>query len=409
MEIEQILAPNMASKRAAFPFFLIVFSLQPNYLSSYNVSNIDLSPKGDKLVALIEIKGLLKRFKNVVAVNHINIEVKQGEMLTLLGPSGCGKTTTLRCIAGLEKPDGGEIVIDGKSMLSEGFVQPSKRGIGMVFQNYAIWPHMKVFNNIIYGLKLQKIDKKSIQERAQQVLELVGLDGLEDRYPSQLSGGQQQRVALARALIGNPKVMLLDEPLSNLDAKLREKMRFEIKSLVRRMGITSVYVTHDQAEAMVISDRIAVMDSGNIVQIGTAEDIYQKPANKFVADFIGTMNFISGEISQFLEDEASVYVRTEFSEKMMCRMPDVKKASLGEKVFASIRPEDVEVFAKPPQMKENLFKGTIAHKAYLGNFLYFFINVDGTMIRVQVPHYMPQEEGQDLYLFINPQKCMTLF
>ncbi|MEA3360577.1 MAG: ABC transporter ATP-binding protein [Thermodesulfobacteriota bacterium] len=360
-------------------------------------------------MALIEIKGLLKRFKNVVAVNHINIEVKQGEMLTLLGPSGCGKTTTLRCIAGLEKPDGGEIIIDGKSMLSEGFVQPSKRGIGMVFQNYAVWPHMKIFNNIIYGLKLQKIDKKSIQERAQQVLELVGLDGLEDRYPSQLSGGQQQRVALARALIGNPKVMLLDEPLSNLDAKLREKMRFEIKSLVRRMGITSVYVTHDQAEAMVISDRIAVMDSGNIVQIGTAEDIYQKPANKFVADFIGTMNFISGEISQFPEDETSVYVRTEFSEKMMCRMPDVKKASLGEKVFASIRPEDVEVFPKPPQMKENLFKGTIVHKAYLGNFLYFFINVHETMIRVQVPHYMPQEEGQDLYLFINPQKCMTLF
>ncbi len=190
--------------------------------------------------------------------------------MTLLGPSGCGKTTTLRCIAGLEIPEEGDIVIDGRPMLSEGFVQPSKRGIGMVFQNYAVWPHMKVYKNIVYGLKLQKMPRRTIQERAQEVLELIGLNGLEDRYPAQLSGGQQQRVALARALVRNPEVLLLDEPLSNLDAKLREKMRFEIKSLVRRMGITSVYVTHDQAEAMVISDRIVVMDSGNVVQTGTA-------------------------------------------------------------------------------------------------------------------------------------------
>jgi iron(III) transport system ATP-binding protein len=359
-------------------------------------------------MAFIEIKNLFKRFKSIVAVNHVQLEVIKGEMLTLLGPSGCGKTTTLRCIAGLERPEEGDIVIDGKPMLSEGFVQPSKRGIGMVFQNYAVWPHMKVFNNIIYGLKIQRLSKKIIRERAQKVLELVGLKGLEGRYPSQLSGGQQQRVALARALVGNPKVLLLDEPLSNLDAKLREKMRFEIKSLVRRMGITSVYVTHDQAEAMVISDRIAVMDSGNIVQIGTAEEIYQKPANKFVADFIGTMNFIPGEISKFLDDKTFVYVRTEFSEKMMCTIPKAQSARLGENVFASIRPEDIEVFSEPPEKKENLFKGTIINKAYLGNFLFLFIDVKGTMIRVQIPHYIPQEEGQDLYLFINPQKCVTL-
>ena len=242
-------------------------------------------------MAYIEIQNLFKRFKNTVAVNRIQLGVEKGEMLTLLGPSGCGKTTTLRCIAGLEKPEEGDIVIDGKPMLSEGFVQPSKRGIGMVFQNYAVWPHMKVFNNVAYGLKLQKKSKSEIREKTRDVLELVGLGGLEDRYPSQLSGGQQQRVALARALVRNPKVLLLDEPLSNLDAKLREELRFEIKSLVKRMGITSVYVTHDQAEAMVISDRIAVMDAGNVVQIGTARDIYQTPANKFVADFIGTMNF----------------------------------------------------------------------------------------------------------------------
>ena len=360
-------------------------------------------------MAFIEIQNLFKRFKNVVAVNRIQLEVNKGELLTLLGPSGCGKTTTLRCIAGLEKPEEGDIVIDGQPMLSEGFVPPSKRGIGMVFQNYAVWPHMKVFNNIVYGLKIQKLSRQSIQEKAKQVLELVGLDGLEDRYPSQLSGGQQQRVALARALVSNPKVLLLDEPLSNLDAKLREELRFEIKSLVRRMGITSVYVTHDQAEAMVISDRIAVMDSGNVVQIGTAREIYERPANRFVADFIGTMNFMSGEVVHVSQDTDAVYVRTEFSEKMLCTTNSITATTPGKKVYASIRPEDVEVFTEPPQVTENLFKGTIAHKAYLGNFLYFFVSVNETMIRVQVPHHLPQEEGQELYLFLNPQKCMILF
>ena len=360
-------------------------------------------------MAFIEIQNLFKRFKNVVAVNHIELAVNEGEMLTLLGPSGCGKTTTLRCIAGLERPEEGDIIIDGRPMLSEGFVEPSKRGIGMVFQNYAVWPHMKVYKNIVYGLKLQKIPKRRMQEKAQQVLELVGLDGLEERYPAQLSGGQQQRVALARALVGNPKVLLLDEPLSNLDAKLREELRFEIKDLVRRMGITSVYVTHDQAEAMVISDRIAVMDSGNVVQIGPPQQIYEKPANRFVADFIGAMNFMSGEVVQVLEDADAVYVRTEFSEKMRCKTPNIKTTTPGEEVYASIRPEDVEVFAEPPEAMENLFKGTIAHKAYLGNFLFFFVNVNGNMIRVQVPHHLPQEEGQELYLYLNPQKCMILF
>jgi iron(III) transport system ATP-binding protein len=360
-------------------------------------------------MAFIEIRNLLKRFKNVVAVNHIQLDVIEGEILTLLGPSGCGKTTTLRCIAGLEKPEEGNIVIDGKPMLSDGFVPPSKRGIGMVFQNYAVWPHMKVISNIAYGLKLQGIPRRSIQERAQQVLELVGLNGLEGRYPAQLSGGQQQRVALARALVRNPKVLLLDEPLSNLDAKLREKMRFEIKSLVRRMGITSVYVTHDQAEAMVISDRIAIMDSGNLVQIGTPHEIYEKPANRFVADFIGTMNFMPGEVVRVLRDTDTVYVRTEFSEKLQCKTPNVTATTPGKKVNASIRPEDVEVFTEAPQGKENLFKGNIVHKAYLGNFLYFFVDVGGTMIRVQVPYHLPQEEGQELHLFLDPQKCMILF
>ena len=359
-------------------------------------------------MAFIEIQNLFKRFKKVVAINHIQLEVQKGEMLTLLGPSGCGKTTTLRCIAGLEKPDEGDIIIDGKPMLSQGFVEPSKRGIGMVFQNYAVWPHMKVYNNVVFGLKIQKMPRQQINEKAKKVLELVGLDGLEDRYPAQLSGGQQQRVALARALVTNPKVLLLDEPLSNLDAKLREELRFEIKSLVRRMGITSVYVTHDQAEAMVISDRIAVMDSGNVVQIGTAQEIYKQPANRFVADFIGTMNFMSGEVVEVLQDRNAVSVRTEFSDKVVCMPPDSTSATPGTNVYASIRPEDVEVFTDRPEAAENVFRGNIVHKAYLGNFLFYFVSVNDTMIRVQAPHNLLQEEGQELYLFLNPKKCVIL-
>jgi iron(III) transport system ATP-binding protein len=360
-------------------------------------------------MAFIEIQNLFKRFKNVVAVNRIQLDIEKGEMLTLLGPSGCGKTTTLRCIAGLEKPEDGDIVIDGKPLLSKGFVQPSKRGIGMVFQNYAVWPHMKVFNNVAYGLKLMKISKSEIREKVQNVLGLVGLGGLEDRYPSQLSGGQQQRVALARALVRNPKVLLLDEPLSNLDAKLREELRFEIKSLVRRMGITSVYVTHDQAEAMVISDRIAVMHEGNVVQIGSAKEIYEQPANRFVADFIGTMNFISAEVNQIYQDKEQVSVRTDFSDNLLCMMHKGGEIKSGQKAYASIRPEEVEVYTEPPQERQNVFKGTIDNKAYLGNFLYLFVSVNSTKMRVQISHYLPQEEGQEIYLLLKSQKCKLLF
>jgi spermidine/putrescine ABC transporter ATP-binding subunit len=359
-------------------------------------------------MAFIEVIDLFKRFRKVVALDHIDLTVEEGEMLTLLGPSGCGKTTTLRCIAGLEKPDGGDIVIDGKSMLSQGFVPPSKRGIGMVFQNYAVWPHMKVFNNIVYGLKLQGASTAEIKERAQKVLELVGLEGLHERYPAQLSGGQQQRVALARALVRNPKVLLLDEPLSNLDAKLREKMRFEIKSLVRRMGITSVYVTHDQAEAMVISDRVVVMESGSVAQIGKPEEIYQTPASKFVADFIGTTNFLDGTAIEIMADTGEALIQTAFDRCLRCRLSDNQTAAVGQPVSISIRPEDVQLFTEAPSDQTNLYEGTISHRAYLGNFLYFFVGVMGVQIRVQALHHLPLNEGEEVFLYLNPAKCVIL-
>jgi len=359
-------------------------------------------------MAFIKIENLFKKFGSVKAVNHVWLEVNQGEILTLLGPSGCGKTTTLRCIAGLEKPDEGDVIIDGQSMFARGFVPPSKREIGMVFQNYAVWPHMRVFDNVAYGLKIKKLPKKVIKKKVGETLESLGLTGLEGRFPGQLSGGQQQRVALARALVGNPKVLLLDEPLSNLDAKLREKMRFEIKSLVRRMGITSVYVTHDQAEAMVISDRVSVMNAGDIVQVDTPEEIYKKPANRFVADFIGTTNFIVGEISEVVKERELVLVHTEFGQKMLCKIPDPAMTSTNKKVNISIRPEDIELFKEPREGGDNLFKGTIMHRAYLGNFLYLFVNVDHTMIRVQAPYGIEQKEGEELFLFLNPEKCVIL-
>ena len=359
-------------------------------------------------MAFIEIHGLFKRYKKVVAVNHIQLDVKEGEMLTLLGPSGCGKTTTLRCIAGLERPEGGDIRIDGKSMLAEGFVQPSKRGIGMVFQNYAVWPHMRVFNNVAYGLKIQNVPRDTMRDRAYQVLELVGLKGLEERYPNQLSGGQQQRVALARALIRNPKVLLLDEPLSNLDAKLREKMRFEIKSLVQRMGITSVYVTHDQAEAMVISDRVVIMDSGNVVQIGRPEEIYERPANRFVADFIGAMNFMPADVIDAPAGADTAVVQTAFNASLRCQKNPQAAPAPGTRVFASIRPEDVEIHAAPPADKENLFEGILTHTAYLGNFAYFFVNIMDIAIRVQASQRLTHKEGDKLFLRLNPEKCLML-
>ena len=265
----------------------------------------------------VEIKGLVKKFSHdVVAVDNVSFEVKKGEFLTLLGPSGCGKTTVLRCIGGLETPDEGEIIIDGQYVTSveKGIsVPPEKRGLGMVFQSYAIWPHMSVFSNVSYGLEMRAIPKREIRKRVMEVLEVVGLQDLAKRNATKLSGGQQQRVALARALAFNPRLLLFDEPLSNLDAKLRERMRFDLKRLVKEVGITSIYVTHDQAEAMAISDTILVLNAGKIVQKGDARTIYRRPINKFIADFIGVSNFLQGKVEE---------KKSEIKEKLQEKLKD---------------------------------------------------------------------------------------
>ena len=248
-------------------------------------------------MSTITISNVTKAFGDVVVLKEFDQVFQDKEFITLLGPSGCGKTTMLRMIAGFERPTSGEISIDGRVVSSDKtFVPPEKRDIGMVFQSYAVWPHMNVFDNVAYPLKIKKMPKEEIKERVDAILEVVHLSQYADRMPSQLSGGQQQRVALGRALVAEPKLLLLDEPLSNLDAKLRESMRYEIKEIQRRLGITVVYVTHDQVEAMTMSDRVFVINQGIIQQIGSPIEIYSHPANQFVADFVGKVNFLRGSV-----------------------------------------------------------------------------------------------------------------
>jgi len=248
-------------------------------------------------MASVTIKGVTKSFGKVTVLQEFNQKFEDGEFITLLGPSGCGKTTMLRLIAGFEKPSSGEIYIGDKLVSSENeFLPPEKRGIGMVFQSYAVWPHMNVFDNIAYPLKIQKIAKNEIEERVSQVLKIVHLDQYKDRFPSELSGGQQQRVALGRALVAQPEILLLDEPLSNLDAKLREEMRYEIKEITKKLKITVIYVTHDQIEAMTMSDRIVLINKGEVQQVAPPQEIYSNPKNMFVANFVGKVDFIKGKV-----------------------------------------------------------------------------------------------------------------
>jgi multiple sugar transport system ATP-binding protein len=298
-------------------------------------------------VALIEIEGVTKRFGRVVAVEQLSLRVEPGDFLTLLGPSGCGKTTVLRMIAGLEVPDEGEIRIKGEKVFSSGegiFIPPGKRGVGLVFQSYALWPHMSLFANVAFGLQVQGLDREHLQERVATILEYMHLRGMEKRFPQEMSGGEQQRVALARMLVTRPSIFLMDEPLSNLDAKLRMEMRAEIKRIHREAGATTVYVTHDQTEALTMSTRVAVMDRGILQQVDTPGRIYRSPANLFVADFVGspTINFVPGKI---IREEREVFFEGEAWRLSTPSMEDF----IGKEVVAAIRPEDLRISKKREQ------------------------------------------------------------
>lgn len=314
----------------------------------------------------IVIKDVKKAFDDVVVLNDFNAVFEDGEFITLLGPSGCGKTTMLRMIAGFEKPTKGEIYIGEMEVSSsKTFVPPEKRDIGMVFQSYAVWPHMTVFDNVAYPLKMKKMDHASINEDVEKVLEIVHLSQYSDRVPSQLSGGQQQRVALARALVAKPQLLLLDEPLSNLDAKLRDSMRFEIKEIQKKLKITVVYVTHDQMEAMTMSDRVIVINHGDIQQIGAPPEIYRYPANQFVADFVGKINFIratseNGQVT-FKDSKQSL---------------DYSGPVTGD-VVVGIRPENLRFISRNGD-----FLGTIVSKFYLGDVNDCRVDIGGEQLRV---------------------------
>ncbi|MBM4434136.1 MAG: ABC transporter ATP-binding protein [Chloroflexi bacterium] len=286
--------------------------------------------------AFLSIREVTKRFPNgTIAVDRVSLDVREGEMLSFLGPSGCGKTTLLRLIAGFEVPTSGEIWLAGKRLDT---VPPNRRGTTMVFQGYALFPHLSVFENVAYGLRVRRVSREDTTRRVERALGLVGLVGLGTRQPNQLSGGQQQRVAVARALILEPALLLFDEPLSNLDAKLREQMRFEIRALQQRLGITAVYVTHDQAEAMTLSDRIAVMRSGRIEQLGGPREIYEAPATRFVADFIGRATFLPGKVAEAANDRVGV----ELLGRMM-RMPVAGALAVGDAAQVMVRSEAVEI------------------------------------------------------------------
>ncbi len=345
----------------------------------------------------IQLQDVVKKFGTLEAVSHISLEIKDGELFTLLGPSGCGKTTILRLIGGFHRPDVGEIYFSSKAVSS---IPPYERNIGMVFQNYALWPHMTIFDNIAYGLKLKKLPRGDISSRVLQALKLVNLAGLEKRYPGQLSGGQQQRVALARALVLNPDVLLLDEPLSNLDAKIRIQVRAEIRKLQKELAITTIYVTHDQEEALTLSDRIAVINHGKLQQIGAPRDLYENPRNPFVADFIGINNLIPGEVRERGEAEGWFTVQTKVG-SLICRTDDAFQP--GDPCLISVRPETASISQSEAIPRDlNVIRGTVNFASYIGNTIRYDVEIgSGVLFKVDIQnpwHHRPFPVGDKVYI-----------
>lgn len=325
----------------------------------------------------VQLRKVCKSYdQEATVINNLDLEIKKGEFLTLLGPSGCGKTTTLRMIAGFESPTSGEIIIDNDNVTNKA---PFQRCVNTVFQSYALFPHMNIFDNVAFGLKMKKVSKDEIKDRVMEMLKIVQLEGYENRMPAQLSGGQMQRVAIARALINRPKVLLLDEPLGALDLKLRKQMQLELKHLQRQLGITFIFVTHDQEEALTMSDRIVVMNGGKVEQIGTPEELYERPVSKFVADFLGETNILEGEVIKLKETEVLLHLEQESD---IIRIPNHNYV-LGEKFIVSIRPERIKIKYTPEEgdvwlpcrLKERIYNGAvIKNVAILNNGKEILIN-----------------------------------
>jgi ABC-type Fe3+/spermidine/putrescine transport system ATPase subunit len=368
------------------------------------------SPEAIKL----QLRDVSKSFGAIKAVDGVSLNLREGQLLALLGPSGCGKTTTLRMVAGLERPTGGEIIVDGSVLANARMsVEPEKRKLGMVFQSYALWPHMTVFDNVAYGLRRNGYSRPDTERRVKEVLQVVGMPGYEERPATNLSGGQQQRVAVARALATRPKVLLFDEPLSNLDAVLRETMRFEIRSLQQRQGITAIYVTHSQEEALSIADVVGVMNSGRLVQFGPPEELYARPRNTFVASFVGLANTLQARV----ERSEKNHVLVGFGDTFRC--PVERPSGIGEErtrvgstVTVAIRPENIQL-AKPGS---NSFgdgssiqiPGKVISTTFSGNLIDYFVDTGAGQLRVQSMPPISAHAGDEVTLTTTGASCILL-
>ncbi len=347
----------------------------------------------------VEVKDVTKRFPGpggrpedeVVAVDDVSLQIRDGEFYSLLGPSGCGKTTTLRMIAGFEHPTAGEIYIHGKPM---GLTPAYQRNTNMVFQNYALFPHMNIARNVAFGLEMKKVDKVEVRHRVQEVLDMVRLPDFGPRKPDQLSGGQQQRIALARALVNRPEVLLLDEPLGALDLKLRKEMQLELKSLQQEVGITFVYVTHDQEEALTMSDRIAVMHRGKVLQVGGPTEIYERPNCRFVADFIGDTNFLDGVVEEQAGEEASIRV-----DEALCIVAQTERPlSPGARVTVAVRPEKIRLLPEPPKSEPNAFPVHVEQVVYVGTDTRFRVRLtEGVVLAVREQNVISEPDPTAYY------------
>jgi ABC-type Fe3+/spermidine/putrescine transport system ATPase subunit len=348
---------------------------------------------------MVELCDVTKRYGSLVANDHLTLRVRRGELLTLLGPSGCGKTTALRCITGHQRPDEGRVLIDGQDVTD---VPTYKRDLGMVFQNFALFPHMTVFDNVAFPLMIRDVPKEQRREMGMAALRLIRMEGLEARFPRQLSGGQQQRVGLARALVYQPKVLLLDEPLSNLDAKLREEMRFEIKELVTQLQITAVYVTHDQAEALALSDRVAIMNAGRLQQMGSPEEIYEHPRTLFVAGFIGLSNFITGQVAAQAGDRVRIVADS-------VELVTQGEGSLqpGQQVTMFIRPNQIEFAGQ--RTGENVLEAQVGKMTYLGEMTdYRLVLPNGWDLRLQAQGRQDLAPGTTVRIWLPPEHCRLI-
>ncbi|MEB3219170.1 MAG: ABC transporter ATP-binding protein [Nostocales cyanobacterium 94392] len=354
----------------------------------------------------VELSGVFKFFNKEPALHGIDLDVRQGEFFSILGPSGCGKTTILRLIAGFEKPDAGEVFIQGRLMAK---IPPHRRPVNTVFQSYALFDHLNVWDNIAFGLKLKKLRKAQIATRVQEALELVKMDSLRSRFPAQLSGGQQQRVALARALVNRPAVVLLDEPLGALDLKLRKEMQVELLNLHKNLGLTFIMVTHDQEEALSLSQRIAIINHGKIEQIGTPKQIYEQPLSPFVADFIGDTNLLLGEIADV--DAGNIEVITKAGLKVIVKRNAFTPTGVSQSVSLSVRPEKIQLSLYKPSVQNNCFEGRLINIMYLGTHVNYVVELTPLLhITVMQPStlgILPDPETP-IYAWWSENDCLAL-